>query len=250
MRQDGGANAATESVEALSHAPIGAPSGAPSGPPSGAPIRALGHALIRALRRGEPPRPSAIRALLAELEAQPPAAAWHPTGFVVLEPYRDDHGSLRLHAWPTGEREHGRPCWPIHDHVWHLRSHVLCGVVESHDYEVRDDPKGSSVLYAVEYGAGRSSYLRRSERTVSVRSGTPCRVEAGESYTVEAGAFHASRVPAQTMAATLVITRRTDQPWPWVVGELDAPERVPVERPLVDETLVRALLRQVDAMLG
>lgn len=207
-------------------------------------------ALTEALRRGEPPSRAPVRALLAEAEAHPPAAAWHPTGFVVVELLRDPHGALRLHLWPTGQREHGQPCWPIHDHVWHLQSHVLCGAVESHGYAVHDDPEGTSVLYAVEYGAARSSCMRRSARRVTVRAEAPRRVEAGRSYAVDAGAFHASRVPAEALAATLVVTRITARPWPWVVGELDAPAVVPVERPAAEAGLVRALVQQVDAALG
>ncbi|MCX4239684.1 hypothetical protein [Paraliomyxa miuraensis] len=202
-----------------------------------------------ALRHGEPLCATDVRTLLDTVARRPPAAAWHPTGFVVVPLHHDDHGALRLHLWPPDQREHGSPCWPIHDHVWHLRSHVLCGTVESHGYEVDDDAEGEAVLYAVEYGPGHRSCLRRSERRVRVRAMAPRRVAAGESYEVDAGAFHASQVPASSMAATLVLTRRTDQPWPWVVGEPDAPARVPVERPLADGAMVRAVLQRVSAAL-
>ena len=83
-------------------------------------------------------------------------------------------GALRLHLWPERTREHGTPCWPVHDHVWDLLSHVLCGELESRRYAVVDDPCGDAVLYAVRYGEGRSSYMSRSERRVSVnREGKP-----------------------------------------------------------------------------
>lgn len=206
--------------------------------------------LVHALREGQPLRGEGLRALLTAVGEQPPAATWHPTGFVVLELHAEEHGALRLHLWPPHEREHGRPCWPIHDHVWHLRSHVLCGVVESHGYEVVDDPAGAAVLYAVEYGAGRRSCMRRSGRRVRVQAGAPRSIEAGSGYAVAAGQFHASQVAAQTLAATLVITQRTAQPWPWVVGDANGPDVVPVERPLAQAGVVVELLRQVTAAVG
>lgn len=206
--------------------------------------------LAAALHRDEPLAGGSLRALLAALEREPPPGVWHPTGFVVLALHRDSAGALRVHLWPTGARQQGRPCWPVHDHVWHLRSTVLCGTVCSHEFGVVDDPGGDSVLYAVDYADGRSSLMRRSPRRVSVRPRPPRRVEAGARYEVEAGAFHASRVEAGTFAATLVVTRSTDRPWPWVVGPGDGPVQVPVERPVADASLVRGMLGRVRAALG
>lgn len=214
--------------------------------PATTPATAI-RSLVERLRRGEAASHEDVQGLLGELHRQPPSAAWHPTGFVVLEPFRDDRGSLRVHLWPVGVREHGRPCWPVHDHVWHLRSQVLCGRVRSHGYAVRDDAEGDAVLYAVEYGAGRRSRMRRSERRVSVRSLDPERVEAGEGYRVEAGAFHASAVDEDQLAATLVLTQATGRAHPWVVGPVDGPAVVPVLRPRVTEDGVRAMLGRVMA---
>ncbi|MCA9655853.1 MAG: hypothetical protein H6712_12525 [Myxococcales bacterium] len=190
-----------------------------------------------------------LRALLGELWDRPPPAAWHPTGFVVLELHRDARGALRLHLWPPAGREQGRPCWPVHDHVWHLSSRVLCGAVHSHGYAVEDEPEGDALLYAVEYGRERRSCMRRSERRVSVHACTPQRTEAGGRYAVPAGEFHASRVEAGELAATLVLTTRTERAHPWVVGPADGPALVPVLRPSVSEARVRSMLDEVDAAL-
>lgn len=195
---------------------------------------------------GDAPLPAAAwQELLAALAEDPPPAVWHPTGFLVLTLLRSESGALRLHLWPERAREHGTPCWPVHDHVWDLRSHVLCGAVESHRYEVVDDPRGDSVLYAVRYGEGRSSHMHRSDRRVSVWPEVPRRIEAGERYEVPAGQFHASMVSAGELAATLAITRTTARAWPWVVGTVDAPAVVPVERGVADATWVRELLQHV-----
>jgi hypothetical protein len=198
-----------------------------------------------ALGDGAPLPAAALRELLQGLVEDPPAAAWHPTGFLVLTLLRRDDGALRLHLWPPGVRELGTPCWPVHDHVWHLRSHVLCGEVESRSYEVTDDDGGDAVLYAVGYGEGRSSCMRRSERRVRVRARAPQRVAAGQRYEIAAGDFHASTVAVGDFAVTLVATRATARPWPWVVGGLDAPAVVQVERQLADPAWVRTLLQRI-----
>ena len=210
----------------------------------------MAEALTLRLRGGEAAGARAGIALLRALRDRPPAATWHPTGFIVLQPYRDAEGALRLHLWPARPREHGRPCWPVHDHVWHLRSEVLCGTVRSQAYAVEDDPEGDSVLYAVEYGEGRRSCMRRSERRVRVREGEMVQVTAAGRYSVPAGAFHASRVQAGELAATLVCTRATERPHPWVVGPLDGPLDVGVVRPEVDQALVGRVLEEVEAALS
>jgi len=201
--------------------------------------------LWAALRDDAPLSAAALRGLLDALAAAPPAAVWHPTGFLVLSLLRRPEGALRLHLWPEQAREHGTPCWPVHDHVWDLRAHVLCGRVESRRYVVIDDEHGDAVLYAVGYGEGRSSCMRRSPRRVSVRPGPPRWIAAGERYEVAAGEFHASSVPAGELVATLAMTRTTAQPWPWVVGTLDGAETIPVERAVASTTWVRELLRRV-----
>lgn len=188
-----------------------------------------------------------LQELLAALVVDPPPAVWHPTGFLVLTLLRNDGIALRLHLWPERAREHGTPCWPVHDHVWDLRSHVLCGEVASHRYEVLDDPRGDAVLYAVRYGEGRSSLMHRSERRVSVTPDVPRRVAAGERYEVPAGEFHASTVSSGELAATLVIMRSTTRAWPWVVGTMNAPVVVPVERAVADATWVRELIERVSS---
>lgn len=222
---------------------------APAPAPHPRPWSTVAEALVQRMRGGEPAGPRAALELVRALLDRPPSGAWHPTGFIVLQPHCDAAGALRVHLWPEPPREHGRPCWPVHDHVWHLRSEVLCGTVHSHAYELEDDDEGESVLYAVEYGEGRRSCMRRSSRRVRLREGEARHVEAGERYAVEAGAFHGSRVEVGELAATLVITTATDRPHPWVVGPHDGPEVVPVMRPRADELLVTSVLQQVEAAL-
>lgn len=201
---------------------------------------------LGAALQGDAPLPEgALRGLFDALVAAPPDAVWHPTGFLVLSLLRGPEGALRLHVWPEAAREHGTPCWPVHDHVWDLRSHVLCGSVESRRYAVADDERGDAVLYAVGYGEGRSSCMRRSPRRVSVHAEAPRQIAAGERYEVAAGEFHASTVRAGELAATLAATRITTQPWPWVVGALDGAETIPVERVMANPTWVRELLSRV-----
>jgi hypothetical protein len=127
---------------------------------------------------------------------------------------------------------------------------VLCGAVVSRGYAVVDDEHGDAVLYAVGYGEGSRSCMRRSARRVSVRGQAARRIAAGERYEVAAGEFHASAVDAGRFAATLVVTRPTDRPWPWVVGDVDAPMVVPVERPTAEAPWVRELLQRVASAMA
>lgn len=203
-------------------------------------------ALWAALQRDAPLPAKALQGLLRGLVARPPEAVWHPTGFLVLTLLRTPEGALRLHLWPAGPRELGRPCWPVHDHVWDLRAQVLHGELQSRAYEVVDDPRGEAVLYAVDYGEGRSSCMRRSDRRVSVRARSPQRVVTDERYEVPAGEFHASTVAADCFAATLAAMRATAQPWPWVVGAMDAPEVISVERSVAATDRVRDLLHRIE----
>lgn len=207
-------------------------------------------ALWAALREDAPLPAEALASLLAGLRDAPPAAVWHPTGFVVLTLLRRLEGALRLHLWPQGERVLGTPCWPVHDHAWHLRSHVLCGRLESVEYEVVDDDDGAAALYAVDYGPGRSSCMRKSERRVRVSERAPRTIEAGQRYEVSAGVFHASSVAEVEFTTTLAATRPTEQRWPWVVGELEGPTVVSVERPSVAATRTRELLQRIRTALG
>lgn len=206
-------------------------------------------ALWAALRDDAPLPDAALQGLLEGLWAAPPQAVWHPTGFLVLSLRRRGDGALRLHLWPAGARELGRPCWPVHDHVWGLRSQVLCGCVESREYEVVDDDAGDAVLYAVGYGEGRSSCMRKSQRRVKVREQALRRIAPGERYEISAGAFHASTVAEIDFTATLAATRPTLPRWPWVVGELDGPTVVSVERPAVELARTRELLERIRTTL-
>ncbi|MEM7155908.1 MAG: hypothetical protein AAF799_23860 [Myxococcota bacterium] len=205
--------------------------------------------LVHALRCDEPLPVTQLRALLRGLSAEPPPGTWHPTGFIVVRVLTDEQGALRLHLWPTASREQGQPCWPVHDHVWSLRSHVLCGTVHSHGYDVDDDAAGDRTLYAVEYGADDRSCMHRGDRGVRLSARVPERIEAGQRYEVQAGSFHASQVPAGAMAATLVATTVTDRAHPRVVGPRHGPSVVPVVRPRAEPNLMLGLLEQVAAGL-
>lgn len=192
-----------------------------------------------------------VEALLAGVLARAElSGAWHPTGFVVV-PLRDDgRGALRLHVWPVGRRLLGRPCWPIHDHTWQLTSRVLCGSIEHERFVLTDDPQGQP-LYAVDYGPGRDSTLIRGERRGRVTSAGRHRVRAGQRYRVAAGEFHTTHGPPPTeLAATLVATNRGGRTSPWVVGQAEAPPRIPVRRALVEPGRLRLAVQAVYGALA
>ena len=156
--------------------------------------------------------------------------AWHPTGFVVGKLRITERGVLRLHVWPETERVYGEPLWPVHDHVFALRSLVLVGRVTSREHDVVEDSEGSMRRWAVDYGAVRDSRLVPHGEPVQARTGPSVTTEAGGTYSVEAGRFHASMVPAGQLAATLVATTGTDRRYPFVLGPARGSEPIVVRR--------------------
>lgn len=214
------------------------------------------------------PSPSALSALHRRLRATAPLDAgtraqvlraaevavdegrWHPTGFAVFRLHASPQGDVRLHVWPEAGRRWGDPCWTVHDHTWDLTSHVLAGVVGSHDVDVDVDVElaagrsAQGVLYDVAYGAdGRSRMLRRA--AVASRSLGLRRTAAGGCYRVDAGRFHASVVPEGAFAATVVATRPGQASRPRVLGAPSGETSIEVVRPAVQPQRARDWLRRL-----
>lgn len=82
---------------------------------------------------------------------------------------------------------------------------------------------------------------------MSVHEQATRKVASGQRYEVAAGELHASSVALTAFAATLVATRPSGRAWPWVVGHVDAPAVVEVERTVADPARVQALLQRVVA---
>lgn len=202
------------------------------------------HRVLAAMQGAKIPVRADLDAVLRHAESVDDVA-WHPTGFVVATIARQHVGVLRLHIWPDDERSYGEPLWPIHDHVWSLRSLVLVGQVRSEHADVVDAQGGSFRRYAVRYEPGHQSQL--------VADGPPVRRDmvrsrstpAGAMYTVQAGEFHASSAATGCLAATLVATQPTSRRYPFVLGPVDGPSAVAVRRRPVASARWRALVSRV-----
>lgn len=189
---------------------------------------------------------TATIALTTELLASRKAdrsGVWHPTGFVVVQLWTEGGRCLRLHVWPATSRRLSEPCWPIHDHVWSLRSVILVGSLHTDVYQVlpgRDHP-----LFEVQYADGVKSKLVRQPRGVTLGSngGQTCTSKCG--YALPSRVFHSSAAERESLTATIVATWRDEHGWPYVVGSGDA-VTVEVERRIVSNLETQDL---IDAVL-
>lgn len=196
----------------------------------------------------------AVRAKSAEIverllrQPESTSGIWHPLGFIVLKPH-GNHEQLRLHIWPSGERHHANPCWPIHDHVWDMQSFVLCGSLTNHVVAPIFDLEGSHQIYRVRYFDACTSALEAEGAAVSLRELDEKVIHASEFYSVPRDVFHRTTVDAQTLTATLVTTSNS-RGQPRVVGSASAPDRVEFERELCDDQYVRERLDQVLGLIA
>ncbi|MDX6498136.1 MAG: hypothetical protein QOG23_1396 [Blastocatellia bacterium] len=166
--------------------------------------------------------PSAIDEILLRVSENPSMveATWHPLGFIRLKLASTPQGTLRIHIWPGTDRKSQSPSWNIHDHLFDLRSSILCGVVENHRFAVRPDRKSATHrLYQVSYCENQSLLHATTTEMSCHHLGTEV-YSALDSYQVYREQFHASVVEKDILAATIVVTSDHSQRPPNVLGDL------------------------------
>jgi hypothetical protein len=137
---------------------------------------------------------------------------WHPNGFATFKiRLIENLGLIRLHIWPQHMRRRleGHP--EVHRHSFDLYSRVIAGNYIESQYMTHetDDPLDSVGLrkYTVQPGSGEDldvlveSETRTSVNKIITRQGCP----AGSWHDLEAGAYHATEIPGDTLCATLAI---------------------------------------------
>lgn len=151
----------------------------------------------------------------------------HPLGFVYLSGHTPDGFGLRLHLWGHASCVAQSPLLPIHDHVFHLRSTVICGSMTAIRWQTDFLDSGSF-----------EPYLARYDRSISVLQATGGRctlldsnsivVDPGQAYEVPPGEFHESRPTfPEGLTITLVRTSPPNLMQPRVLVPVNA--RLPSE---------------------
>ena len=135
--------------------------------------------------------------------AQRATASWHPNGFVVFDLGLHPLGALRLHIWPTGERQLRDDAAHVHTHVWDLCARVLSGVYREQLYELVGEDKGVGYKSAeIDYKHDRNTL--EDSGIVFLRPTEAVTAHAAELHTVEAGIPHETLIGDDDYSATLV----------------------------------------------
>jgi len=170
--------------------------------------------------------------LLNQLEAVP--SAKHPQGFLTfkLGLSTDKKEALRFHVWLPNKREIAEKEFPIHDHVFGFTSLLLTGNMTNHVYEVAPSPtETGNRLFRVDYTNVNEDTIVREPPPVSVTLASATRHQASDYYTMEAGIYHTSVVPVETLTMTLLSARAAvDKAAPRMVGPASVPN-TPCESP-------------------
>lgn len=135
------------------------------------------------------------------------AAVRHPLGFVCLPVRRSGDEGVCVHLWS------GRPA-PVrtttsdtHAHSWDLHSYVLFGRVHNELVEVTDAPADPTHRVYEVHSRGEVDEVRATPRTVRKATRGVDVYRAGDAYTLRAGHFHRSVVPAGEQTATVALGR-------------------------------------------
>lgn len=186
---------------------------------------------------------------LAELFAAGnlPEGFLHPYGFFVIHVARfEDSSAIRLHLWPPGDRARQEPEWPLHSHVWDLRSIVLTGRLRHVVWRLV--PGSDYRLYEVGY-SDTASDLVRTESLWSAEKVVDEEVGSGRSYELKSDLFHSIDAPNDMLSASLVFAA---PPTARPARVLGAPSGAPSYRFLrnrVDERVVEKYLCQLQELL-
>lgn len=151
-------------------------------------------------------------------ESRPLRAVQHPLGFTCLPVERVGRDGVCVHLWSPWIDRAAPTTSPVHAHCWELTSYALLGRLDNQVMDVGDARDG--VVSWASLADGRGLYrvldvssrreadeLVPTDRFVHCWPGQRQAVRAGDVYSVPAGVFHATDVPAGTEAATVALGR-------------------------------------------
>jgi len=149
---------------------------------------------------------------------RPLRAVQHPLGFTCLPVERAGGDGVCVHLWSPRIDQAAPTTSPVHAHCWELTSYALFGRLRNRVMEVGDAREGVVTWASLADGRGlyrvldvrtrkEADELVPTVRFVHCWPGQRQAVRAGDVYSVPAGVFHATDVPAGTEAATVALGR-------------------------------------------
>jgi hypothetical protein len=145
-------------------------------------------------------------------------AVRHPLGFDCLPVLRDGDEGVCVHVWPERSATGRLTTSPFHCHSWDLLSHVLYGEVGNQRVDITPGT-GYRVFEARSSSGGRDE-LVETARTVDARGLEPDIWRTGQTYALQAGAFHASVVRDGAAAATVALGKQQPGRPDFTLGDL------------------------------
>jgi hypothetical protein len=150
--------------------------------------------------------------------SRPLRAVRHPLGFTCLPVERDGRDGVCVHLWSPFIDRAVPTTSPVHAHCWELTSYALFGRLDNRVMEVGDAREGFVSWACLADGRGlyrvldvrsrkEADELVPTVRFVHCWPGQRQAVRAGDVYSVPAGVFHATDVPAGTETATVALGR-------------------------------------------
>ncbi len=139
-------------------------------------------------------------------------------GFLSLPLYRNQNNSevkiIRFHIWSTSFKNHIKEsAFSIHSHLFHAKSHILCGSIYNTRYQVLESQKESNnSIYEIIWNSTSNnisdnslkSELKNTKRKVFLTNDDREIYSKNDSYEVDAGDFHVSEFDeSKSIGATL-----------------------------------------------
>jgi hypothetical protein len=141
----------------------------------------------------------------------PIVAIRHPLGFVCLPVLRQGGRGICVHFWTSRLAQAHPTTSAVHAHSWDLVSYVLFGQVRNQVVRVsgsgpRQRAAAGAVYRVFEvHSRGDLDEIHATSRLVNCHAEAPQVSSAGETYSVPAGTFHATDIPAGLETATVAL---------------------------------------------
>ncbi|NUT24203.1 MAG: hypothetical protein HOV77_34040 [Hamadaea sp.] len=200
------------------------------------------------------PDARSIRSLVMQMaegwldSEQMPAAVQHPLGFLYMPLWKADGTALRLHLWSELGQRPAPLTSPYHRHAWSLVSHVLAGSVTNELPSVVCQHAGADFrLYDI-CGDGGVDVITPTNITVKRNDARRDTYAQGQTYTTDAGEFHATTSPDGGFAATLCLVRAVAGCTEVTLGPLEETVIEQRREPASSEAVSRGLRTLLEAL--
>lgn len=172
----------------------------------------------------------------------------HPLGFYSFTLGGVDHRTnVRLHIWQGNAGQHDDLA--IHDHIFNMKSLVLCGSLLNKTYELEKIENIAGTLYSVDYNEGKST-LSKIESGYKIEPVKEELITAGQFYSLGAGQFHESIKTSEDLAVTVVVTENVIMKKPVVFGRRDFGEYLEFDRQVVNDREYNSIRLKLSKALG